>query len=174
MATSAAGIPHVSECNFCFDCEVAVAPTRGSSRSVRGEEGRSSPNARKLVANSFSFKGLFSKNRSTAAAKEWEELGRSSAVLYDKSAVQSGIPGAMAEAGKVLPEMVGPADHEEKVTKPNCTKCYGCTARLSDITAAPVRVEELDGMQFKHGRGGTNGGDRVKHATDTNKEGDAS
>lgn len=129
---------------------------------VGGGEDSSSGDARKLLAKAFSFKDIFSRNRSFSAAKEWEELGRESAAVYDKSAVQSGIPGAIADAGKVFSEMIGPADHEKKMTKPNCTKCYGCTARLSDITAAPVRVEELDGMQFKHGRGGTNGEHRCR------------
>ena len=66
----------------------------------------------------------------------------------------SGIPGAVEGPQQVFEELIGPSDHEEKLLKPNCTVCRGCTTLLTDMYAEPVKV---GGLEFMHGKGATNG-----------------
>lgn len=76
---------------------------------------------------------------------------------YEAAAIASGIPGALVDPLSVQPEMIGPLDHEAKQRLPNCTRCTGCSTVLTDMHAAPVVAEGLEGLAFMHGKGATNG-----------------
>ncbi len=70
------------------------------------------------------------------ARRKWEAMRGPSLVKYTASAVAAGIAGVVSDPNRVLPELLEPGDAINKIFKPNCTRCRGCTAQLYDMQSA--------------------------------------
>lgn len=207
-------LPHVSECNFCYDCVVTPTPPSalhhqhystgtGSRRSYRrlqrGQQtqqqqqqqrhahrlGRhrlltgtggtgsinlqfsrshgadalsSSSSSSSGLGPAFEWDGLSVGKR--GARRTWEAMRGPSLIKYAASAVAAGIAGVVSDPNRVLPELLEPGDAINKIFKPNCTRCRGCTAQLYDMQTAEPAEGEGAGTgsnfpQFQHSVGTT-------------------
>ncbi|PNW84381.1 hypothetical protein CHLRE_03g143867v5 [Chlamydomonas reinhardtii] len=140
-------LPHISQCNFCFECE--PTPPKASTRHRTVLDRGGGP---KLGAGGAA--GVADGLVGTLTDPKW---ATEPDTAYEAAAIASGIPGALVDPLSVQPEMIGPLDHEAKQRLPNCTRCTGCSTVLTDMHAAPVVAEGLEGLAFMHGKGATNG-----------------
>ncbi len=97
------------------------------------------------------------------AKRAWEAIRGPLAARYAMAALAAGVPGeVISDPHFLLPELLEqPADVQEKQLKPNCTRCYGCTARLygmqSPEAAAEAAAEEAEAGVGGKGEGAIGG-----------------
>lgn len=178
-AQHAVSIPHVNDCNYCTHCLLEDSITAAAQRTLHAVE-QPAPGARphdlprasserqqdedeelRQVMHRLSGNtGSGSASRVLGGAGSAGKAPSSAMHPIASAAWGHGLGPNMGSVSPVLhsphnlsKSMIRPSDHQAKMLKPNCTRCYGCTTNLTDIKD---EVRTFDRIKFVHGMGATN------------------
>lgn len=177
-AQHAVSIPHVNDCNYCTHCLLEDSITAAAQRTLHAVE-QPAPGARPHDLPRASSERqqdeeelrqvMYRLSGNTGSGSASRVLGGAGSAGKAPSSAMHPIASAAwghglgPNMGSVSPvlhsphnlskSMIRPSDHQAKMLKPNCTRCYGCTTNLTDIKD---EVRTFDRIKFVHGMGATN------------------
>lgn len=150
----------MDSCNYCQECVLEKPPAADTATAERMRLSHLR-HLSHLLSNTFSGRHSAVAVHTGGAATDDGILdavwANEADAAYDAAAAASGIPGVLTNPHLVQPGLIRPLDHDEKQLKPNCSRCTGCTTVLTDMHAAPMEADGLEGVPFMHGKGATNG-----------------
>lgn len=164
---NAVGFPHVSECNYCMHCimeDSAGAASLASARQLRSVQHTELSEGGKHMHSLSEIKQHSQRHQerqleghlqgsSGSGKNEWSSDQRHLTGAWQDSLDMGVVKPVCLTPHNLTKAQIGPADHTEKLLKPNCTQCYGCTTQLTDIKD---EVRSFGRVKFAHGMGATN------------------